>query len=150
MSTQEENVLWQGTPSNAINFWLNLSCLLVIPIPWALWRWIELRNHRITISSERIRITTGIFSKRSEDLELYRVRDTSFVQPLLLRFFDKGNLTLTTSDASSPSLTLHGIPATPSLRDDLRRAIEACRDRKRARVAELGGTLDTDDLIPGA
>ncbi|MBL9126224.1 MAG: PH domain-containing protein [Verrucomicrobiales bacterium] len=148
MNSADESVIWQGNPSNALNFWLNLSCLLLLPIPWALWRWIELRNHDITISSERVRLTTGIFDKRTEELELYRVRDTTFLQPFILRLFGKGNLTLTTTDASSPSLTLLGIPADPKLRDDLRRAIEACRDRKRARVAELGGVIDTDDSPP--
>ena len=148
MNSAEETILWEGHPSHALNFWLNLSCLLVVPIPWAVWRWIELVNHRIVVSSERVRLTTGILNKRTDELELYRVRDTSFLQPFLLRLFSKGNLTLTTSDASSPSLTLLGIPGDPELRDNLRRAIEACRDRKRARVAELGGTFDSDDLPP--
>jgi len=148
MNSANETILWEGHPSHALNFWLNLSCLLVVPIPWAIWRWIELRNERITVSSERIRLTTGIFTKRTDELELYRVRDSSFVQPFLLRLFNKGNITLTTSDASSPSLTLRAIPDDTELRNDLRRAIEACRDRKRARIAELGGVIDTDDHPP--
>jgi len=148
MNAPDETVLWEGHPSHALNFWLNLSCLLVVPIPWAIWRWIELRNERIVISTQRIRLTTGIFSKRSDELELYRVRDTTFVQPFLLRLFNKGNITLTTSDATTPSLTLRALPADLALRDNLRRAIETCRDRKRARVSELGGVLDTEDLPP--
>lgn len=148
MNAPDETVLWEGHPSHALNFWLNLSCLLVVPIPWAIWRWIELRNENIVITSQRIRLTTGIFSKRSDELELYRVRDTAFVQPFLLRLFNKGNITLTTSDATSPSLTLRALPADLELRDNLRKAIESCRDRKRARVSELGGVLDTEDLPP--
>ena len=148
MNAPDEKVLWEGHPSHVLNFWLNLSCLLVVPIPWAIWRWIELRNERIVITSQRIRLTTGIFSKRSDELELYRVRDSNFVQPFLLRLFNKGNITLTTSDATTPSLTLRALPADLSLRDELRRAIETCRDRKRARVSELGGVLDTEDLPP--
>jgi hypothetical protein len=31
-----------------------------------------------------------------------------------------------------------------ALRDKLRQAIEACRDRKRARISELSGTADLD------
>lgn len=146
MPEQPEDVLWQGTPSHAINFWLNLSCLLILPIPWAFWQWLTLRNHRIQITSQRIRVTTGIFSKRSEELELYRVRDLTFVQPFLLRLFGKGNIHLTSNDASSPAMTLEGMPADLELRDRLRRAIEACRDRKRARVAEWSGSMDIDEV----
>jgi uncharacterized membrane protein YdbT with pleckstrin-like domain len=149
MSTTPEETIWEGNPSHAINFWLNLSCLLILPIPWALWRWIELRNHRIQITSQRVRLTTGIFSKKTEELELYRVRDITFVQPFLLRLFGKGNIVLTSSDASSPSMELHGLPADQALRDNLRRAIEACRDRKRARVAEWTGDIDIDTVSPG-
>jgi uncharacterized membrane protein YdbT with pleckstrin-like domain len=146
MSAPSEEVIWRGHPSHVLNFWLHLSCLLIIPIPWSFWRWLEVRNHQIEITSERVRITTGIFSKRSEDMELYRVRDITFVQPFLLRLFNKGTVVLTSNDASSPEVTLPGIPADPPLRDQIRRAIEACRDRKRARVAEWSGT---GDLIEG-
>ncbi len=146
MNDTQETVLWKGTPSAALDFWLNLSCLLVLPIPWALVRWIQRRNHVIEITSERLRITTGIFSKRTEELELYRVRDITFEQPFLLRIFGCGNLVLTTSDNSTPTLFLTGLPGVQPLRDQLRSAVERCRDRKRARVTEFGGSLDIDEL----
>lgn len=148
MATPPEEIIWQGHPSHVTNFWLNLSCLLILPIPWALWKWIELRNHQIQITTQRIRQTSGIFSKRTEELELYRVRDFTFVQPFLLRLFNKGTIELTSSDASTPNVVLEALPADTDLRDNLRRAIENCRDRKRARVAEWTGNADLDDLAP--
>ena len=147
-SSTEETVLWKGNPAASVDFWLNLSCLLVLPIPWALARWVQRRNHHIEITSERLRITTGVFTRRSEELELYRVRDITFLQPFLLRVFGQGTLVLTTSDSSTPQVQLAGVPADPGLRDGLRRAVEACRDRKRSRVTELGGSMDVDDLPP--
>lgn len=149
MSERTEQVLWAGTPSAANDFWLNLGCLLVIPIPWALVRWVQRRNHRIEITTERLRVTQGVFSKRTDELELYRVRDITFLQPFLLRMFGRGTLLLTTGDATTPELTLEGIPADQDLRDGFRKAVEACRDRKRARVAELGGSVDADDHHAG-
>lgn len=147
-SKPTEEVIWEGHPSHALNFWLNLGCLLILPIPWAFVRWLQLRNNRIEITTERIRITTGIFSKRSEELELYRVRDTTFDQPFLLRLFNKGTLQITSNDASTPVIRLEAIPSDPALRDNLRRAIEACRDRKRARVGEWSGVMDVEDMPP--
>jgi membrane protein YdbS with pleckstrin-like domain len=149
MNDTQETTIWKGTPSAALDFWLNLSCLLVIPIPWALVRWVKRRNHVIELTSQRLRITTGIFSKLTEDLELYRVRDITFQQPFLLRMFGCGNLTLTTSDSSTPTVTLEGIPGVMAIRDELRGAVEKCRDRKRARVTEFGGSLDVDELDHG-
>ena len=68
MSETQERVLWKGCPSAALDFWLNLSCLLLLPIPWALWRWIQRRSHTIEITTERIRTSEGIFSKRVDEI----------------------------------------------------------------------------------
>lgn len=137
MNPTPEETIWKGTPSAAVDFWLNLSCLLILPIPWALSRWILRRNELIEITNQRLRITRGIFSKRTDELELYRVQDITFLQPFVLRLFNKGTLLLTTGDISSPELRLEGIPADSNLRDRFRDAVEACRDRKRARVTEI-------------
>ncbi len=150
MSDSPEQTLWQGSPSAAQDFWLNLSCLLVLPIPWALWRWVQRRSHRIEITIERVRITQGIFTKRTDELELYRVRDITFFQPFILGMFGRGNLQLNTDDVTTPTVLLPCIPSDQSLRDQLRKAVESCRDRKRTRVSELGGNVDTDDTHPAA
>lgn len=89
------------------------------------------------VTTQRLRITTGVFSKTSQELELYRVKDLSVVQPFLYRFFKCGNLILTTNDASSPTLVLEAVPKLDALREELRRNVELCRDQKRVRLAEL-------------
>ena len=148
MSDTTERTLWAGSPSAAQDFWLNLSCLLVLPIPWALWRWVQRRSFRIEITSQRVRMTQGIFTKRTDELELYRVRDMAFVQPFILGLFGRGDLQLSTNDVTTPTVVLPCIPSEQSLRDQLRQSVESCRDRKRTRVSELGGAVDTDDDHP--
>lgn len=142
MSESTEKLIWKGCPAAASDFWIYLSCLLVLPIPYALWRWWQRRCHVIEITTERIRVTQGMLSKRVDEVELYRVRDHTFIQPFALRIFGCGNLVLNTADLTTPEVTLSAIPAAPELRDSLRRAIEDCRDRKRARVTEIEGGLD--------
>ena len=152
MSDTPEQTLWKGSPSAAQDFWLNLSCLLVVPIPWALWRWWHRSSHRIEITTERVRVTQGIFTKRTDELELYRVRDMTFLQPFILGVCGRGDLQLDTDDVTTPVVLLPCIPADPSLRDQLRKAVESCRDRKRTRVSEFGGTggHDHDHDHPGS
>ena len=89
------------------------------------------------VTTERIKVTDGIFSKKTDELELYRVKDTTLVEPFLLRMFSVGNILITTADASTPSLELEGLKGARELREQLRTNIEACRDRKRTRVTEL-------------
>jgi uncharacterized membrane protein YdbT with pleckstrin-like domain len=140
MKAPSEETLWKGSPSAALDFWLILSCLLILPIPWAIARWIQRRNEVIEITNQRLRVTRGILSKRTDELELYRVRDITFLEPLMLRMFHRGTLILTTGDVSSPEIRLEAIPSDQGLRDQFRNAVEECRDRKRARVAEIEGS----------
>ena len=72
-------------------------------------------------------------------MELYRVRDITYVQPFIQRFFGSGNIVLTTTDATSPLLILEATPNSNKLQDELRKNIEICRDQKRVRLAELDG-----------
>ena len=49
----KEELIWKGSPSQVLNFWWWVSCLLVIPIPFALWKWLEVRS-RVIIDNRRI------------------------------------------------------------------------------------------------
>lgn len=148
MSEPPEELIWRGASSHVRNFWLYVACWafcwLVVPFLIWLWRWLELRNRIYELTTERLKITQGIFSRRSDDLELYRVRDTAVSQPFLYRLFNRADIVLNTTDTTTPTVVLECVPDPFTLRDRLRAAVEACRDRKRARVAELNGPLDVD------
>lgn len=150
MATPNEELIWKGTSSHVLNFWIHLLCwvlcVLVAPIFISLWKWLEVRSRVYEITTERVKVSQGIFTKRIDQLELYRVRDATVVAPFLYRLFGKGNIVLNTSDASTPSVTIECVPDPSGLLDQMRQAIEACRDRKRARVSELSGAdLDVDE-----
>lgn len=148
MPNPNEELIWRGASSHVRNFWLYvvcwLFCWLIVPFFIWLWRWLELRNRVYQITSERLQVTSGIFSKHTDDLELYRVRDTTLQQPFLYRLLNRGDIILNTTDTSTPVVTLECVPDPVTLRDKLRAAVESCRDRKRARVAEFSGPLDLD------
>ncbi len=141
----EESVLWEGTPSQWQNFGWWLSCLLVIPIPIAIWKAVSIANYRITLTRQRLRIRSGIFSKHNEDIELYRVKDWSLKEPFLQRLFGAGEIEIISSDRTAPELTLSWIPGPGSLVETLRAAVEAVRDSKRVREVDMGFD-DGDEL----
>jgi uncharacterized membrane protein YdbT with pleckstrin-like domain len=145
MSTQE-NLIWEGSPSQVTNLGVYLLCgllsFLVIPIFYAIWRWIEIRCTVYTVTDQRIRMATGVLNKRTDSLELYRVKDVVLLQPFFLRLFGLGNIELRTSDASSPLQTLPGIAGAESLREKILIAAEARRDSKRVRELDVAEHLD--------
>jgi hypothetical protein len=84
-----------------------------------------------------VRLTRGILSKRHDGLELYRVDDALLIEPILLRLVGKGNIELVTSDRTTPNMVIEAIPEPKWLWNEVRRAVEACRDRKRTRVIDF-------------
>ena len=108
-----------------------------IPFGLGAWRWILNQTRVFEVTSQRIRVTSGIFSKTSQEMELYRIKDITLVEPFLQRLFKCGNLILTTNDVSTPTLAIEAVPGIEKLREELRNAVEVCRDHKRVRLNEL-------------
>lgn len=135
----DERIEWTGTPSQMQNLGWYIACLLLVPIPWAIWRWAVTRNTVYTLTDQRLSIRRGVFNRVTEDLELYRVRDTRLEQTFFERMFGLGEVILFTSDASTPEIHLPWLKNAESLRESVRRLSEARRDAKRVRTLESGG-----------
>jgi uncharacterized membrane protein YdbT with pleckstrin-like domain len=152
-----EQTIWSGSSSQVRNLHIYILCAIVagafaaggaffnplvaigaaLPLIYALIRFIELRSHHYELTTQRIRARAGVFSRRTDELELYRVKDVTVYEPFWQRLFGLGSIVVTTNDASTPTLTLSALPGAAQTREALRNAIEDCRDRKRVRIAEL-------------
>ena len=132
-----EDTVWTGTSSQIKNLGPFLSCLLIVPIPWAFWRWLEVRSNSYRLTSERLLVESGVINKATEALELYRVRDLQVTQPLLQRMFGLETITLLTSDSSAAQVVVDYIPRGLGLADKFRAQVEACRVKKRVREIDI-------------
>jgi uncharacterized membrane protein YdbT with pleckstrin-like domain len=138
--TQEETV-WRGNPSQVINLgtfigW-GLLVWLIFPLFIILWKWLEVKHTQYEITSQRLRTRSGILNKKTDDLELYRVKDYRLDQPFFLRIFSLGNLVLETSDKSHPLVVLKAIPHAEQVKEKLRAQVEVLRDKKRVREMDF-------------
>lgn len=137
----EERTVWLGTPSQVINLGsfilLGLFFWLVIPLFIILWRWLVVKNMKYELTTERLRMRHGVFNKKLDELELYRVRDYKLDQPFFLRIFSLGNIILQTSDRTHPTVVIQAIPDAENLREQLRTYVEACRTRKGVRELDV-------------
>ena len=132
----DEQVVWTGHPSQWRNFGWWLLALLLIPLPWALWKWLETRNTVYTLTDQRLKFTRGVLSKVTEDLELYRVRDTKFQQNLWERMLGLGEIQLFTTDETTTVVSLPFIKDAEAVREKMRGLVEARRDAKRVRYLD--------------
>lgn len=91
------------------------------------WYWLILiRSNRYVISSEVIRTSHGIFFKRTDELEMYRVKDYIVIRPPGLQLLGLMHVILKSSDAETPVLNLSGIPRS-DLIDLIRERVQAAR-----------------------
>src|ERR1044072_8686799 len=120
-----EETIWRGTSSQIKNLGLfilsGLFCWLIVPIFIALTRYLQTKNNVFELTNERLKITEGVFSKVTETLELYRVKDNEVRQPFFSRLFSLENILVNTSDLSSPVILLEAIPKSIGLADKLDR-----------------------------
>lgn len=132
----DERIEWSDHPSQWQNLWWFVACVLLVPIPWAVWRWLQVRNTTYTLTDQRLKTTRGVFTRTTEDLELYRVRDNRFEQSFAERLFGLGQVVLFTTDETSPEVRLTFIKDAEAVREKIRTLVEARRDAKRVRYLD--------------
>ena len=132
----DERIEWNGHPSQWQNLWWFVACVLLVPIPWAFWRWLQVRNTTYTLTDQRLKTTRGVFTRTTEDLELYRVRDSRFEQDLAERLLGLGQVVLFTTDETSPEIRMTFIKDAEAVREKIRTLVEARRDAKRVRYLD--------------
>jgi len=108
-----------------------------VPIFFALARYLQTKCKIFELTTQRFKITSGVFSKVTETLELYRVKDIEMRQPFLSRLVGVENVQMTTSDTSSPLVLIEAVPSSIGLADKLRHQVEIIRQQKRVREIDI-------------
>ncbi len=156
----EETVLWKGSPSQWTNFGTYFFCIilsagviaaywftpdrpalilaaLAVPLVFGFFRWWQTRSQTYEVTTERIRTSVGLLSRRTSELELYRVRDYTVVEPFWLRLIGRGNLIIETADRTTPHVVIRAIPGVNALKDQVRLHTERMRQRRGVRDIEI-------------
>lgn len=128
------------TPSQWTNCGTFTICalffFLVVPLFYALWRYLVVKNQRFILDSNTLTIHSGVLNKKIDDVELYRIKDIQLERPLLMRMVGLGHLDLVTSDQTNPHVTIQGIYYSENIRVKLRELIENSRQRRGVRELE--------------
>jgi uncharacterized membrane protein YdbT with pleckstrin-like domain len=133
----EEKVLRKESPSQIVNLGVfilcTITCFLIVPIFIAVWRWIVVKCIKYEITDQRIILTKGVFSRTTDELEHYRVKDIRLEEPFLLRIFGLSNVHLATTDRSHQNFNIVAIKDGKALREELRKHVEETREKKKVR-----------------
>jgi len=100
-------------------------------------RYLQTKCKMLELTTQRLKITSGVFTKVTETLELYRVKDIETRQPFFSRLVGIENVQMTTSDASSPIVLIDAVPSSVGFADKLRTQVEIIRQQKRVREIDI-------------
>ena len=131
---ETEKNLFTGHPAVIYNFWQWLAVFVTLGIAY-LYYWIQSISTSYQITTQRIRVERGLFSKSKENVELFRIDHFDLHKPLGMRLVGQCILDLRSSDTSFPTVVVLGIPNLESLADTLREC--SLRERSRRRVTTL-------------
>jgi uncharacterized membrane protein YdbT with pleckstrin-like domain len=128
---ETEKPLFTGHPVVIYNFWQWLAVAFTLGIAYLVY-WIRSISTTYEITTQRVRVERGLFSKLKENVELFRIDHFDLHKPLGMRLAGQCMLHLRSSDASFETVMIYGIPKLEALADTLREC--SLRERTRRRV----------------
>lgn len=126
-----EKSLFTGHPVVIYTAWQWVAVALTLGIAYVYY-WIRSLSTRYDITSQRVRIEKGIFSKVKESVELFRIDHFDVLKPLGMRLAGQCLLHLRSSDTGFPSIMIYGVVGLEQLGDELREY--SLRERTRRKV----------------
>ena len=106
----EEHEIWRGAPDN-----------LLSPVAG--------RTTTCVLTTERIKVDSGLVGRRAEQIELFRVKDVVVAKGLVQRSRGRGDLKVVSTDASTPAVYFQSIDKPDDVAELIRKAARDARRR---------------------
>lgn len=107
----EEEIIWTGKPMMTLG-----------------------ENYELT--SQRLRVFRGVFSRNIEEIDLVRIRDTKVKQHVGERMMGVGDVTIFSTDKNNPELVLNNVKNPMEVRELIRKAYLSEQERRGLRFRE--------------
>ena len=110
-------------PKTTIISWVIVALLFIAMVPSAAALFgaiAQIRNTHYKVTNQRILVERGVLSKSLQEIDMRSVDDTEFRQSFLERIFGIGEVSIVSSDKTSPKVVLHGIRDPRSTRELIR------------------------------
>jgi membrane protein YdbS with pleckstrin-like domain len=123
--------IYEGAPSWKAWFWSYLlACITIVGLLAVPFLQLVRKSTKYKITDRNIDYESGVFSKRIETLQLWRVRDLDFRQSFFERILGISSIYVFGKDVTDPQLVLRGLPASREIFDKLKDAAELARQSR--------------------
>ncbi len=116
-----------------------ILCAVGVGLVIIAWRWLRNVSESYELTDQRLIINSGIFNKRTDEIELFRVKNVAVDYTLINQWVDIGRITIQSSDATTGSqpLVLVDIPQARALREKMRTLVNAARQARGVREIDV-------------
>lgn len=129
-----EETIFEGRPAVFASIGAVLLSIITVGIA-ALVLWIRSLGTHYLITTQRIVMEIGVFSKRLEQIDLYRVTDFAVERPFGQRLMGTGNIIVQSMDKDRPEARLNALKGdVRALYERMRAAAEVAKRRTGMRV----------------
>ena len=99
--------------------------------------WVKFASRKYRITNQRLFLTTGLIARKTEEIELFRIKDVKVDQSILQRMLKYGTITVYSSDETAPQLMMIGIGRPVDVKETLRTLYRASRKDAGVRPTEF-------------
>jgi uncharacterized membrane protein YdbT with pleckstrin-like domain len=132
----DEVVLFEGNPALVPSIGALLVSILTVGLALLVY-YVRSKGRLYRVTSQRIVVEQGIFSKKMDQIDLYRISDYVVERPFGQRLLGTGNLVLEALDKTTPEVRLEGLQTdVVALYEKLRKATEAEKRRRGVRLID--------------
>lgn len=131
-----EKVIYEGGPSLIPSLWALLLSVFTVGLA-LIYFVMKKKSTSYKITSQRIVIDSGLFSKHLEQIDLYRINDFQVERPFVQRLLGTGNIRMQTFDKTTPVVVLEAVRGdVVALYETIRSAVEAAKAARGVRVVD--------------
>lgn len=132
-----EETLFEGSPALIPGLGALIFAVLTVGLG-LVYLWWRRQGLRYRITTQRIVVDRGLFSKTLDQVDLYRISDFVVERPFGQRLLGTGNIRLRTLEKSAPELELGALPTdVVALYEKMRVAVEAAKQARAVRVVDM-------------
>ena len=133
----QEETFFEGKPAAIGSVGALLIVILTAGLA-AIYFWIRASGTRYRITSQRVIVETGLLSKRTDQLDLYRIVDFVVERSFGQRIMGTGTITIDSMDKTTPVTRIEGIRTNVmGLYERLRAAAEVEKKQRMVRPMDI-------------
>jgi uncharacterized membrane protein YdbT with pleckstrin-like domain len=116
--------------------WIVVLGGLIPPALGLLYTWLVRIGTEYRVHRDSLEVESGLLSRRVDNVQLFRIRDLALSQSVLARVLGVGDVTLTSTDRTSPLLVLRGVADPREVYETLRELVARSQATRRTMIVE--------------